>query len=159
MLLQMSFVVWLVFFSKWQDQLLSIPQKYLVGLQIFRIFVELILAELAARAIFPTELTYHGINFDIFAGFAAALTYVAIKYWGEQKIKEVILSFNILGIILLANIGFHAVLIMPTSFQQFQYSVPPTVLATFPMQLLPFFLVPVAMALHLVSINKALRAK
>nr|MBI3614540.1 hypothetical protein [Nitrospirota bacterium] len=64
-LTQLVFVVWLAWFSRWSGDLAHMPQMYLVGLQCFRIPVELMMAELAAQNLLAVAMTFYGRNFDV----------------------------------------------------------------------------------------------
>jgi hypothetical protein len=154
MMIQLVFLGWLIFFSSFKEQLLQIKQIHLIYTQTFRIAVELILAQLATVSLFPIELTYHGINFDIISGLLALPIGFCVAIFGENKMKRGILAFNVIGLILLANIVLHVVLALPTPLQKFYFGVEPRIVGVFPMQWLPYFLVPTALGLHLLSLRK-----
>ena len=141
-------------FSKTGVQLLKlVPAHWLVAIQSFRIFVEILLwfAFLANKL--PIQMSFEGGNFDIFSGLLAlpAAYLIAKKKDFSQK---VIIVFNVIGILLLLNILVIAVLSMPTSFRYFMNEPSNVLVAQFPFILLPGVLVPIAYSFHVFSIRQ-----
>ena len=141
-------------FSKTGAQLLKlVPSHWLVAIQSFRIFVEILLwfAFLANKL--PVQMTFEGGNFDIFSGLLAipGAYLIAKKKSYSQK---VIIVFNVIGILLLLNILVIAVLSMPTSFRYFMNEPSNVLVAQFPFILLPGVLVPAAYSFHIFSLRQ-----
>lgn len=154
--IQLAALIWFLFFSPTGKQLIRIPQWILLVFQSFRIPVEIILAELAGAGLLAPELTYHGYNFDIASGFLGLALGLIVRSQGEARWRKAILAYNFLGLALLFNIVIRAAGSFPTPFRFIHYPIDTSVMAFFPMQWLPLFLVPLALSLHLVSIRRAL---
>lgn len=155
-LTQLVFVVWLAWFSRWSGDLAQIPQLYLVGLQCFRIPVELMLAELAARNLLAVEMTFHGRNFDILTGVTAVILAIWVRRDGEECMRHVLIVWNLMGLSFVTAVLAHGLLSVPYPFQLLHLSVPTFVIASFPVVWLPTVLVPVAYLLHFVSLKRCL---
>ena len=134
----------------------GLPLAALVGLQSFRLPLELLMHRAAENGVMPVQMSYEGLNFDIVTGLTAAL--LAVWLHIGRPPRAVVLAWNILGLALLANIVTVAVLSTPV-FAAFGSS--PDRLNTFvteaPFVLLPSVLVLTAWAGHLI-VFKALRA-
>jgi len=125
---------------------------WLVGLQSFRVVVEIVLWALATQHRLSPLLTFEGRNFDILVGLTAlpvAWLCFARRAWPPH----VALGWNIAGIAILLNIVIHALLSAPTPFQALRTEPPTTIIATLPYIWLPGFLVPLAFSLHAASLR------
>jgi hypothetical protein len=134
----------------------SIPLEWLMGLQVFRVFVELFLHQLWHNGLAPRMLTYEGANFDIVIGLSAPL--IAWLYARGSVRDKAALAWNILGLAMLANVAVRALLTAPGPFQLLTSDVPNLAIGTFPFTYIPGFLAPLALVLHVLSI-RALRAR
>ena len=67
---------------------------------------------------------------------------------------RVVLTWNVVGILLLINVFVHGFLSAPLPFQVFFADFPVVFAATFPYVWLPAFVVPSALLFHIVSIRK-----
>ena len=141
--------------------LLYIPQENIIKLQGFRFFVEVLLWALYASALLPIQMTFEGRNFDIVSGITAFL--LATRFFGfmllDKFSKTGIILWNLMGLALLINIVAVAILSMPTPLRYFMNDPANTIVAEFPISLLPAFLVPLAYLLHILSLRKALMKK
>jgi hypothetical protein len=129
----------------------------IVAFQAFRIPVELLLHRLHAEGVVPVQMTYEGRNFDIVTG----VTGLVLGLWllrSKAVPRGLVLAWNVLGLVLLANIVIVAILSTPVSFRRFLESPPHTLPSTFPYIWLPSFLVQVALASHLL-VFRALRRR
>ena len=158
-LTQLVFVIWLAWFSRWSGYLAQIPQTALVGLQCFRIPVEFLMAELAARQLLATEMTFYGRNFDILAGATALMLALWLRRDGEESLQPVVLGWNVMGLCLVTAVLAHGMLSVPYPFQLLHLSVPTFIVASFPIVWLLTVLVPIAYLLHLVSIRRCLAGR
>ncbi|MCB9933675.1 MAG: hypothetical protein H6841_09660 [Planctomycetes bacterium] len=131
---------------------LSAPK--LVGFQVFRVPVELVLFMLAVNGAGPELLSFEGRNFDIITGLSAPFAAWLVL---RKPNKLLVIGWNLLGLGLLLNVLVHAVLSMPGPMQKFFVQPGPEVVATFPYIWLPAFLVPLAFAGHVLSLRQALR--
>lgn len=159
LLLELAFVVWLAFFSQSSLYLAQIPQSYLIGLQCFRIPVELLMAELAARKLLAVEMTYYGRNFDILIGATAVLLAAWVANREESAWRNVIIGWNMMGLGLVSSVLVHGMLSVPYPFQILHLSVPTFIVASFPVVWLLTLLVPIAYLLHFVSLRRTMAGK
>ena len=129
--------------------------KTLTLLHIVRIPVELTLYGLYLHKVVPEVMTFEGRNFDILCGLTAPFVY----YFGYIKqilSKKIVLAWNLICLLLLANIVVTAVLAAPFSFQRLAFDQPNIALLYFPFVWLPSFIVPAVLFAHLSSIRKLL---
>lgn len=124
-----------------------LPLAILVGFQAFRILVELWLHRGHELGVFPVEMTYAGWNFDIAAGLLAIA--VAVLYRRGVAGRRLVMAFNIVGLLLLANIVTIAILAAPTPFQVLMTEPPNVWVTGFPGVWLPTVLVQAALLGHL----------
>jgi hypothetical protein len=126
----------------------------LVGYQVFRVPLELVLHRLYAEGVIPVQMTYSGRNFDIVTGVLAAG--LALWLWRGKPPRWVVLVWNIVGLVLLANVLAVAILSTPVPFRQFMNEPANLLPSTFPYVWLPTFLVQAALFGHLL-VFRALR--
>lgn len=155
-LIQLAFVLWLSWFSSWSEVLAEIPHYILVGLQCFRVPVELLLATLATRKLLAIEMTYYGRNFDVLEGITGVVLAIWLRRRGEERLRFVVLAWNLTGLSLVTVVLAHGILSVPYPSQLLNLSVPTFVIAYFPVVWLLTVLVPMAYFLHLVSIKRCL---
>lgn len=155
-LTQLAFVFWLAWFSSWSELLAQIPQVILVGLQCFRIPVEVLLATLATRRLLAIEMTYYGRNFDVLEGVTAVVLAIWLRRSGEEPLRLIVLAWNLMGLSLVTLVLVHGLLSVPYPSQLLHLTVPTFIIAYFPVVWLLTVLVPIAYLLHLVSIRRCL---
>jgi hypothetical protein len=129
--------------------------KTLTLLHIVRIPVELTLYGLYLHKVVPEVMTFEGRNFDILCGITAPFVY----YFGYIKqilSKKIVLAWNVICLLLLANIVVIAVSAVPFSFQRLAFDQPNIALLYFPFVWLPSFIVPAVLFAHLSAIRKLL---
>lgn len=129
------------------------PLWMLVGVQGFRLPLELAMHSLAERGVMPPQMTYTGWNFDIVTG-ASALVVGAIAYWTPAR--RLVMAWNVLGLLLLVNIVVIAIVSTPR-FAAFGPDRLNTFITYPPFVWLPAVMVLAALAGHLL-IFRALRA-
>ncbi|MES2431037.1 MAG: hypothetical protein V4556_08870 [Bacteroidota bacterium] len=134
----------------------SLPLINITNLNVVRVFVEIVLFLLFVQKAVPQLMTFSGRNFDILAGLSAPF----IAYYGLKKFtisRRMILIWNIISLLLLANIVIHAVLSIPSPFQKLAFDQPNIAVLNFPFCWLPTFIVPLILFGHLVSIRQLIR--
>jgi hypothetical protein len=152
------FIIALFFIKKSQRVIDGFDVKILTLLHVVRILVELVLYGLHLHKVIPQVMTFEGRNFDILCGITAPL----IWYFGYVKSmlgKKVLLAWNVVCLLLLANIVITAVLSAPLPFQRFAFDEPSVALFYFPFVWLPGFIVPAVFFAHLVTVRRLLKAK
>jgi hypothetical protein len=132
-----------------------LPLAVLVGLQGFRLPLELCMHEAAREGVMPVQMTFTGLNFDIVTGASAVV--LALWLATGQAPRALVVGWNALGALLLAAIGAIAVLSMPAIHA---FGTAPERLNTwvgqFPFVWLPTVLVAFALAGHLVIARRLL---
>jgi hypothetical protein len=150
-----SLGLWLGLSRVGGDAAAEVPLAALVGLQAFRLPLELVMHRAYDLGIMPVELSYSGYNFDVVTGAGAALLWLAMALKVPLS-PGVIWAWNIWGIWCLAVI---AVIAVTTSPMVRLFGDQPGHLNTwvlfFPYVWLPVVLVPVAVAGH-ATITRAL---
>jgi hypothetical protein len=144
-------LVALSFSSRFTELLRLIPPVWVVGLQSFRIVVELGLWMLFLDGIIPAAMTFESRNLDVLSGLTAPL---AAWLLARHAPQWVIALWNVAGLCLLLNIVVTAILSAPTPFRQFFDGPANTIIAQFPFVWLPGFLVPLAYWLHVISLRQ-----
>lgn len=133
---------------------LAFPVWLILGLQSFRIGVELLLHRIWLDGMIPRLMTYEGGNVDIFVGLSAPLmAWVATKGRTGQSLA---LGWNVLGLLALANVMVRAALTAPGAMNLIHAEVPNLAIGIFPFTFVAGFFAPLAVVLHVLSI-RALR--
>jgi hypothetical protein len=137
------------------DAAREVPLTQLIGLQAFRLPLELVMHRACTLGIMPPELSYSGYNFDIVTGLGAALLYLAMA--SKRSVpRPVLWAWNLWGVWCLAVIFGIAVTTSPMVrlFGDDPRHVNTWVLF-FPYVWLPVVMVTVAIAGH-VTVTRAL---
>lgn len=121
------------------------PLVFWVGLQFFRLPLELVMHQAAVEGVMPTVLTWTGRNWDVLTGLLAP-----VAAWGLHRgwPRAVTWAFNLLGAGLLLNVVTVAVLASPGPLQRIDTNVPNVWITTPPFVLLPCVLVALAAISH-----------
>jgi hypothetical protein len=128
----------------------TVPLVALVGVQAFRVPLELVLHRLYLEGVLPVQVTYAGWNYDIATGLLAAA--LAVALWRGTGGPRWVALWNGLGLALLAVVVVTALLSLPTPVQQFE---PSTIeVTTFPLIWLPSILVMAALLGHVLVIRR-----
>jgi small-conductance mechanosensitive channel len=88
-----------------------LPLWALVGFQVFRFPLELVMHRAYVEGLMPVQMSYSGQNYDIVSGITAG----ALALWlGRGRVPRWVVAFwNILGFVLLVNIVTVAVVSTP----------------------------------------------
>ena len=130
---------------------LAIPLWIILGTQSFRVVVELFLHQLWLDGLIPKLLTFEGGNVDIYVGATAPL----IAWWSTRARSRMrlVLIWNLLGLVALANVVIRAVLTAPGPFNLIHAEVPNLMIGAFPFMFIPGFFVPLAVVLHVLAMR------
>ena len=113
----LAFVV-IAAFGKLSTRLIDgLPIAALIGVQGFRLPLELILHRWYTQGVLPVQMTYEGHNFDIVTGIAA-LVVAALLHKGIGG-RGLVWAFNLLGTGLLVTVATIAVLSSPLPIRQY----------------------------------------
>ncbi len=135
----------------------EVPLVALIGLQMFRLPLELVMHHAANVGIMPEALSYSGYNFDIATGIGAVLLFTALKL-GVNVPAIVIWLWNLWGIYCLVAITIIAI---ATSPMVHALGTDPRNMNTwvlyFPYVWLPVVMVTIALISHIVITRIILR--
>jgi hypothetical protein len=130
----------------------ALSLRTLTGLQSFRVLVEVFLDQLWKEGLLPEGMTWHGHNFDIATGITAFLLYLA---WNRlPHLGAVLKAWNVLGLLLLAQVVVTGVLSAPGPQQILNRETPNLAVVSFPYVLVATLFVMSAAALHILSLRK-----
>ncbi len=131
----------------------DLDMRALTWLSIVRIPVEFGLWWLFLIGAIPEIMTFEGQNFDILLGITAPVM-VYLVYQSKQLGRKALLAWNVIGLILLCNIVFTAILSVPSPIQQLSFHQPNIAILHFPFVWLASFIAPVVMFSHFVGIRR-----
>lgn len=94
-----------------------IPIWVLIGVNGFRLPLELLMQRAADEGVMPAQMSFEGLNFDIFTGAAALLAALWLRFGAAPKWLPRL--WNAIGFGLLITIVTIAVLSMPTPLRTF----------------------------------------
>ena len=150
--LPLPVVLVIAFSKKFAAVLKAVPPHWLVGMQAFRIAVELILYYGFANGLLPKQMTFEGGNFDILSGLLAIPVAVMVR---KKYSLALVRVFNIIGQLLLLNVLVIVVLSLPTPLRHFMNEPGVGIVGEFPFMYLPGVLVVIAYSLHIFSLRQA----
>jgi hypothetical protein len=101
-------------------------------------------------------MTFHGWNFDIASGILAIIVSL-IAFRSGKVNKPLLITFNVIGLILLANIVTIAILSAESPMQKLAFDMPNRGVLYFPYIWLPSMIVPIVLFCHLTSLWKLLK--
>ena len=90
---------------------LGLPLWALVGIQGFRLPLELAMHAMYKRGVMPEQMSYSGRNFDVITGITALA--VAWLVFSGRVGRRVVLTWNILGLLLVLNVVTVGILSTP----------------------------------------------
>jgi hypothetical protein len=124
----------------------GLPLWFLVGFQVFRFPLELVMHRAAAQGVMPEQMSYSGYNYDIVTGITAGA--LGLWLWRRAAPRWAVASWNALGFVLLVNIVTIAVVSTPL-FAWFGRDRLNTFVTYVPFVWLPGVLVTAALVGHL----------
>ena len=132
---------------------ISLP--LLIGLQTFRVGVELTLHKLWEVGAVPHLLTLPGGNVEILIGLSApAIAWISLKGANGRRIA---VGWGVLGLLSLVNVSARAALTGPLHLLHSE--VPNVALGMFPFSFIPGFMAPLAVMLHVLALRAASSAR
>lgn len=148
--------VYFVFFRKTFIE--RLPLQTLTILHVVRVPVEIVLLWLFFAGQVPWMMTFEGWNFDILSGILAPIVYW-VAFRGGRTRRGLLVAYNVLGLILLANIVSIAALSLTSPIQQLNFDQPNRAVMFFPYVWLPTIVVPIVLFAHLASLWKLFRER
>lgn len=135
----------------------AVPQSWMVGVQFYRALGVIFLI-LLAQGRLPGAFAWPAGTGDVFVGLAAPL--VALAYsQSRPNASRWVRAWNWLGLtdlVVAVTTGF---LSSPSPLQKLAFDSPNLLISAFPLVLVPVFLVPLSILLHLASLRKLWRAE
>lgn len=157
LLIPLLTIIIFTFSKTTREMLLHLHPSRIIRLQVFRVFVEVLIWLLFIQNLLPIQMSFEGRNFDILAGLTAPL--IAHLTLQNKLSKTALIIWNIACLGLLINIVSIAILSMPTPFRYFMNDPANTIVTQFPFVFLPTFLVPLAYMLHFLSLRQLMIQK
>jgi hypothetical protein len=147
-----TFILFITSRPAFKTLLSRVPDHMLIYVQAFRIMVELLLFKAFEEGNIPQLTTFEGINFDILVGITALPMGYLVQH---QKIgRQGILIWNIASVVVLAvTVGSFTYSFFFTNWVAASGSF---AILQMPSLLLPAFLMPLAVFIHVCSIRKQL---
>jgi hypothetical protein len=130
----------------------ALPQRWLVSVQVYRM-EGLIFLVLYAAGHLPGVFAWPAGMGDILVGLFAPVVGAAYAH-GSRNAAGWLRAWNLLGIadlIVAVTTGF---LTSPSPLQMFAFDAPNQLISAFPLAMIPVFLVPLSILLHLASLHK-----
>ena len=133
----------------------AVPQQWLIGVQVYRA-LGIIFLILYGAGKMPGLFAWPAGVGDVLVGALAPV--VAIAYArGPEKNGGIASAWNILGLTDLGVAVATGILTAPSPIQQFAFDSPNELVGVFPLILIPTYLVPLSVLLHLASLTKRRR--
>lgn len=131
-----------------------VPPFLLVGVQAYRLAIELVFVQFAHEKIIPLELSLLGRNYDLWIGVLAIPVAWLLRRQHRWAPKAAII-FNVLGLLSLLNILSIVIPSVPSAFRVYDMLYLPTY---FP-GILIVFLASAAIFLHILSLRQLMHFK
>jgi hypothetical protein len=132
----------------------GVPLALLVGVQGFRLPLELLMHRAYAEGLMPVQMTYTGRNFDIVTGITAIVLAAALWLAPQRVSPKLVLLWNVLGSLLLANVVTIAILSAPGPLRVFTNEPANVWITQAPFVWLPAVFVLAALAGHVVIFRR-----
>jgi hypothetical protein len=130
----------------------AVPLEWVVGVQVYRV-LGLIFLVLYAGKHLPKEFAWPAGLGDVVVGLLAPA--VALAYArGSRRAAAYVRAWNLLGLVDLVVALTTGVLTSPSPLQRLAFDAPNELISAFPLALVPVFLVPLSILLHLAALNK-----
>jgi hypothetical protein len=130
----------------------AVPQEWLVGVQVYRALGAIFLILYSMKKL-PGVFAWPAGVGDILVGVLAPIVALAYRRAPREK-RSLVLAWNILGLAdLVVAIGT-GLLSSPSPIQRLALDAPNELITTFPLALIPTFLVPISILLHVASLKR-----
>lgn len=133
------------------------PLAALVGLQAFRLPLELLMHGWADQGALPPQMSFDGYNFDIVTG-VLALAVAPLADRGALG-RRLVLVWNVVGLALLINIVTLSVLSLPGPLNKFPDQIPNVLVMRAPYVWLPAYLAAIVAPAGHIIVFRALRRR
>lgn len=130
----------------------AVPQQWIVGVQVYRALGVIFLILYAANRL-PGLFAWPAGLGDVLVGVLAPVVGLAYARLPRQNFA-LVLQWNIFGLVDLVVAVTTGLLTSPSPLQLFAFNHPNELITVFPLVLIPSFLVPISVLLHLASLSK-----
>jgi hypothetical protein len=130
----------------------AVPQNLLVGVQLYRALGVVFLILLAMDRL-PGLFAWPAGTGDVLVGLVAPIVGAAYLR-GPRESGGLVRAWNVLGLADLAVAVTTGFLTSPSAVQRFALEAPNDLISAFPLVLVPTFLVPISIVLHVASLKK-----
>jgi hypothetical protein len=137
-------------FMRWISR---VPLHVLVGVQLYRVLGVLFLIAYV-QGDMPGEFALPAGIGDVLVGLTAVIVAIALLKRGEQRARPMVLAWCACGILDLVVAVATGFLSAPSPVQQFALDDPNAAIVSYPFVLIPTFLVPVSIMLHVYVIAR-----
>jgi hypothetical protein len=137
-------------FMRW---IRRVPLHVLVGVQLYRVLGVLLLVAYAQGDL-PAEFALPAGIGDVLVGLAAVIVATVVLKRGEQRPRPMVLAWCAFGILDLVVAVATGLLSAPSPLQQIAFDDPNAAIVSYPLVLIPTFLVPVSIMLHVYVIAR-----
>lgn len=145
-----AFVVLVIARGRGGEKLAArIPLWLLLGFQVFRVGVEMVLQGLHDIGQIPRLMTLEGGNVEILVALSAPL--VAWLATRGVRGRRWAWGWNLVGLLSLVNVVARSVLTTPGPLNLIPVEVPNSAIGNFPFSFIPGLMVPLALTLHILS--------
>lgn len=134
----------------------AVPQQWLIGVQLYRA-EGLIFLILYATSRLPGLFAWPAGIGDVLVGVLAPVIAIAYARAPRQN-ADLVAAWNLFGLADLLIAVIAGVLTSPSTLQLFAFDLPNELVSRFPLVLVPTFLVPLSVLLHLASLEKLNRS-
>ena len=133
----------------------AVPQHWLIGVQLYRALGVIFLILYAAGKL-PGAFAWPAGLGDVLVGVLAPVVAIAYRR-GPRENADLVSAWNLFGLADLVVAVTTGLFTSPSPFQLFAFDLPNELVSRFPLVLVPVFLVPVSVLLHLASLAKLRR--
>jgi hypothetical protein len=133
----------------------AVPQHLLIGVQLYRALGVIFLI-LYATGKLPGLFAWPAGLGDVLVGVLAPVVAIAYRR-GPRENADLVFAWNLFGLADLVVAVTAGMLSSPSPIQLFAFDLPNELVSQFPLVLIPVFLVPLSVLLHLASLSKLRR--
>ena len=133
----------------------AVPQHWLIGVQLYRALGVIFLILYAAGKL-PGAFAWPAGLGDVLVGVLAPVVAIAYRR-GPRENADLVSAWNLFGLADLVVAVTTGLFTSPSPFQLFAFDLSNELVSRFPLVLVPVFLVPVSVLLHLASLAKLRR--
>ena len=152
-----TIIVSFIFYSQYNKLPNSTNIFFLTSIHLLRIPMEFILYNLWINKLVPREMTFEGMNFDLYFAISTIFILIVGLIWKDFYKSNIFRFWNFLGICFLLNVLIIGIISSPLPLQLIAHKNPNLAVLHFPYSLLPAVVVPVIILAHILSLRNYLK--